>query len=198
MENSLNFTKNLVKEAVYNQFFDTYLFNSSDYNMDGILPKEKYLTKRFGDGYKLIIDFINAEYDEFKKHEEDDTYLNTRPKKMFVFYGASAIINIMDNDTKKAFAEAMKKNGEMNLVSIVFVENVELLKNYAYEDWFKSGVDQTKGIWVGSGIAEQSLIRVARIEQEYRADILNDYGFVIVNSRVNCVKLLGNFETTGK
>ena len=109
-------------------------------------------------------------------------------------YGMYDIFNKLKDETKKLLAPMMKKNAAMNLVSFVFIDSPDLLRNFAYEEWFKTGSDSSRGIWIGSGISEQSIIKVAKFNREDRDDIPNDYGYVVSTSRATRVKLLTDYH----
>ena len=82
----------------------------------------------------------------------------------------------------------------MGLVSFVLVDNPDILKSFSYEDWFKAGADLSRGIWIGSGIQDQSLFRVSKITREDREDISNEFGYLVNSSKIARIKLLSSFK----
>lgn len=82
----------------------------------------------------------------------------------------------------------------MNLVSFIIIDNPDVIKQFAYEDWFKAGVDTGKGIWIGSGIADQSLLKISKITRDDREELPNNYGYIVNNAKITKVKLVTNFE----
>ena len=103
-------------------------------------------------------------------------------------------MNKLSDELKKKFSGTLQKNNQMNLVSFVIVDNPDVIKTFAYDEWFKVGTDTSKGIFVGSGIDEQNLFKVAKITREDREEIPNDFGFIINNSKLVKIKLLSSFE----
>ena len=55
------------------------------------------------------------------------------------------------------------------------------------------GADISRGIFVGSGIADQSLFKVSKIDREDREDISPEYGYIIQSSKIARIKLLAEF-----
>ena len=103
-------------------------------------------------------------------------------------------MNKLSDDAKKRFNESIKKNTQINMVAFVIIDNPDAIKPYAYEDWFKLGTDLTKGIWIGSGVADQTLLKLSKITREDREEINNNYGYVINNAKLNKVKLVTEFQ----
>ena len=80
------------------------------------------------------------------------------------------------------------------MASIVFIDTPDLLKTYAYEDWFKSGTDLSKGIWIGGALMEQNIFKVAKVEKEDRGEIPKGNGYILNTTKMYRVKLLSDFN----
>ena len=63
-------------------------------------------------------------------------------------------------------------------------------KSYEYESWYKGSVNQSTGLWIGDGFAEQYLIKPTKMIQEYYDVIGNNYGYIIENGQVSFIKVI--------
>ena len=109
-------------------------------------------------------------------------------------FGVYDVINKLRDETKQKITEMMKQDTQMNLVTFVFVENPDLLRNFLYDEWFKTASDTSRGIWVGNGVADQSFLKISKIRREDREDISNEYGFVVNTSKIYRIKLLADYH----
>lgn len=59
-----------------------------------------------------------------------------------------------------------------------------------YDDWFKVISAYGSGLWIGSGMGEQTLLRTARAEAQYRAARRPSEGFAVVNGSAELIRLV--------
>lgn len=59
-----------------------------------------------------------------------------------------------------------------------------------YDEWFKVVSAYGSGVWIGSGMGDQTLLRTVRAEAQYRAVRKPSEGFVVVNGSAELVRLL--------
>ena len=67
-----------------------------------------------------------------------------------------------------------------------------------YDDWYKGTVQNSYGIWIGNGIADQNLIKTNIGFKKNNNEIPEDYGIVVKNTKTYLVKLIsdGNNSNT--
>ncbi len=194
LENTTHFINSLVNEAIYTKEYEIIFINSSEI----IIQNENLNGRLYNRGFDGIIDniatFIDKAYEAYEQAEFNEESLMDQKKYMVFIYGVYDFYNKLKDETKRKLSDIIKKDAQINLVSFVLVDNTDIIKNYAYEDWFKSGADTSRGIYIGSGIADQSLFRISRIDREAREEIPNNYGYIIQNTKVIPIKLLEDFR----
>ena len=52
-----------------------------------------------------------------------------------------------------------------------------------FEDWFKTAFNTGYGIWIGKGVSDQGLFRIAAMNKEMMQDVKTDMGYLISESR---------------
>ena len=112
---------------------------------------------------------------------------------MLVIYGINDFINKLSDEAKSNFEDLMKKNSQLLLLSIVIIDNPDVIKNFAYEDWFKTNVDLSRGFWIGRGLTDQTLFKISKYGKEEREEIDNEYGYIISSSKAIRIKVLEEF-----
>ena len=192
------FLKALIGEIKYLDYYNLIFIDTTERNMEMDLIKNCYVDKNIDATFKQIADYITRVYEIYENNDFEENAVSSQRKMICFIYGIYNFINKLSDESKKMLSDIMQKNSQIHLVSFVIVDNPDVIKNYAYEDWFKKYSDTAKGIWIGSGIAEQSLFKVSKIERDDRAEIPNTYGYVIKNSKLNKIKLLTDFDVTKK
>ncbi len=194
LEGMYPFVKAFASEAYDIVNTDFLFLNSTDMNFDDAPFKDRLYLKQFDTVLSTIATYVDKVYALYEAADYSDEVVLKQKSMICFVYGMYDIFNKLKDETKKLLAPMMKKNAAMNLVSFVFIDSPDLLRNFAYEEWFKTGSDSSRGIWIGSGISEQSIIKVAKFNREDRDDIPNDYGYVVSTSRATRVKLLTDYH----
>jgi len=53
-------------------------------------------------------------------------------------------------------------------------------------------LDFTNGIWIGSGVMEQPVIKLADMNKKYKEKITEEYAWIFKNSNATLVKLVND------
>lgn len=100
-------------------------------------------------------------------------------------------LNKFMNDFGDGFGQVVENAKALGNYSFIIIENVNKLKNYEYEDWYKEYINSDNGIWVGNGIDNQYLINI----NSDRRDLINkcgkSYGYHVKDGNLLLIKLLG-------
>lgn len=188
------FVNALIDEVSYLKHYNLLFINASDNEFSNANIEEKTYTKNFDKLIDDLTSYLEEAKTLYEENDFDDSVLKDKDKSMCIIYGLYDFIGKLNDDAKKKFSELVKIDTGLNLISFVLIDNPDVIKQYAYEDWFKQGSDTSRGIWIGSGVDEQSLFRISKIDREDREEITNDYGFVINNSKISRIKLLSSFD----
>ena len=191
---SLSFVKALSLECLDIPTSDFLLLNSTEEDFSDMPYTDRIYTKQFDIVFDKISTYIEKVYQIYIDSDYSESVLKKQKGIICFVYGVYDVINKLKDETKQALAKMMKQNAQMNLVTFIFVDNPDLLRNYAYEDWFKVSSDLSRGIWIGSGVADQSFFKISKISREDREDITNEYGFVINTSKISRIKLLEDYH----
>ena len=85
---------------------------------------------------------------------------------------------------------AMAKCEQAYNVHFVVAESISALTRFTVEDWYKTHVNGSNGIWIGNGISAQYLLSVRKKPQGYAEEAESDFGFVINDGVATRIKLL--------
>ena len=84
-----------------------------------------------------------------------------------------------------------------NIVSIL-VDDAFKMKKLNFESWYTDNVISSNGIWLGSGVTEQSVIKYNDFSKKYNIKITDEFAWVFKNGIGQVVKIINYKENEGK
>ena len=140
-----------------------------------VIDKHKsYIDKKCNFIYKNIN--TSVEYDE-NKHN------------LYCFIGIDSLKQFVEYNkiTSDNFMEGLANKGN---VSIILLDNVQQIKSVEFDSWYKRYVINSDGLWIGSGIAEQFVLKYNQASNRLDNNCDINFGYVIKNGNARFVKLL--------
>ena len=114
---------------------------------------------------------------------------NSSAYNICIIIGLEKFLQIL-SDEELNFEEILSKAKDKQKYSFVIVENVNKIKNYAYEDWYKNYFDNDKGIWIGNGFDDQYLINLVE-RKGIKNKIGRSFGYIVRAGEFRQIKLIG-------
>lgn len=124
-------------------------------------------------------------FDYFKQIETDPN--NKAKPKLYIFYGLEKLKQKVAVSKIDELFKLIKENENSN---IILCDSSKALKALDFDTWYSSVKNNTDGIWVGKGFGEQQNFRISRITKEMTASYPNNYGFCILESSAEVIKIL--------
>ena len=93
-----------------------------------------------------------------------------------------------------SFENLLKAAKQKENVSIVICEEIKKIKSYAFETWYTNYINVTDGIYVGTGVGDQTLLRINNYQQELMKPYKNNIIFNISEGEYKIIKAI-EFET---
>ena len=81
-------------------------------------------------------------------------------------------------------------------VFTICFDTASRVKGLVYDTWFSQSFDTNNGIWIGSGVADQGVLRISNINNSMYDKLDNSMGYVVQDSYAELVKLI-NFDENG-
>lgn len=151
------------------------------------------LLSEFKDKVKYYID-IDFD-DNFEKINENLDNDIKDSRRLLIMYGVEKTLGkLSGTDTLEEISGKIKKSENTN---IVFIDAARKLKSLDYDDWYSSISNSSDGIWIGKGMADQSVFSVSSITSEMSKKYSNSYGFCVKDQESELIKLL-DFNEKGE
>ncbi len=191
---TISFIKAFSLECMDIPTTDFLFLNSTEYDFSDMPYQNRIYDKKFDIVFEQLASYIDNVFKIYQEADYNEEVLKRQKGIICFVFGVYDVINKLRDETKQKITEMMKQDTQMNLVTFVFVENPDLLRNFLYDEWFKTASDTSRGIWVGNGVADQSFLKISKIRREDREDISNEYGFVVNTSKIYRIKLLADYH----
>ncbi len=194
LENTVTFVNALINEVIYTKEYEIMFVNTTEININNHNLDGRLYTNNFDEVVNSMATYIDQVFDVYEKNNYNTEIINTQKKYMVYIFGIYGFMNKLSTESKNKLKNMMQKDNQIGLVSFVIIDNPDVIKGFNYDDWFKSGADTTRGIYIGSGITDQSLFKISKFSREDREEISPLYGYVIQTSKAYQIKLLASFE----
>ena len=79
---------------------------------------------------------------------------------------------------------------KLSKMCYVIVDAFDNLKKLEYDLWYKDIVNSTRGIWIGNGLAEQSVFKLYAAGKAAAAAIPSNFGYNIVSGNPTLMKYI--------
>lgn len=107
-----------------------------------------------------------------------------------MIYSLSALMSNLSDDGKDKL-KLMFAKGDINYkFSFIIAERISYMSTISYESWFKDKVSLTEGIWIGNGVSDQFIFKIAKTTTDMYRDVGPLYGYVLNNGKATLVKLV--------
>ncbi len=151
---------------------------------------DSYINSNFDKICEVISKNNEKQKQIYEANDYNETSLKDFEKTTYFIIGLSVFLTRISEENKKAFFNALTTSKEYNVDNFIIVETTDKLKTYAYEDWYKNSFDDSFGIWLGNGIADQYSFKLTSMPRTLREEIPEGFGYVIKNGKATLVKLV--------
>ena len=151
---------------------------------------ENYVNAKFDSIAEVIINNYNKEKEAYESSNYNEEVLQKFSKTTYLIFGVSNFLSRISEENKKNITNVLLNNKELNIDHFVIIENADKLKSFAYDEWYKSSVDSSQGIWLGNGISDQYILKLLSIPRELREEIPDKFGYIVKNGKTTLVKFI--------
>lgn len=141
---------------------------------------------------------IRGEIEEANKAFIDNNYdknaIASIPTTVIVISGLDKFVTKLSDDNKKLIGNMFEAGKELDKYCFLLVDSIDKFKKYEYEDWYRASINNTRGIWVGDGIANQFSIKLAKTTKDLYDEIGNKFGYLVERGTPALIKLLEEVE----
>jgi len=92
--------------------------------------------------------------------------------------------------SKNKIEEFVNLLKETKGISLIITDEHKGIKNLSFDGWYRNIQNDSSGIWIGSGIIEQSVFKTSRLPRGVKNILQKNYGFIIDGDNVELFKTI--------
>lgn len=112
------------------------------------------------------------------------------PHVVYVLQDYADIVEQLSQDGRDKLKVLLEKNEPEYAVHFVICDEAGNMNIRTVEPWYKKHCGRGNGVWVGSGIADQYILKLTNTDREMRKEITPDFGYAVKNGMHSLVKLV--------
>jgi S-DNA-T family DNA segregation ATPase FtsK/SpoIIIE len=114
---------------------------------------------------------------------------------LVVIVGLSQFKNKLSSESRDKLDNFMTMTKDLRKVSIVICDVIDNIKQFEYENWYKTVVANNHGVWIGDGIADQYTMKLSKNPKYIKEEIGNKFGYSVKKGNPIFIKVLSNATT---
>lgn len=143
------------------------------------LPNCEYFDNNLDDIFTKLYEEIKSVQEAFQNSGFDKNVLANVPSTIVFIAGIDKLSAKLNIDNKRLLGNMFELGKELGKYSFVIADSVDKFKKIEYDDWYRNTVNNTRGIWVGDGIANQFAIKLSKTSKELYDEIGNKFGYTV-------------------
>ena len=197
--NKIAVTKNFVASLIYElttlKRKVIFVFDAERILKDEkVVANCKYYNSSFEKNLENFGNIVTKLNDIYVKSDFDIESIINFEDIICVFVGIDKLKTILAEKFTSLFAEKVELAKKLQKFNFIFVDTADVFKKVEYDSWYKNTVNNTRGIWVGNGIAEQSIIRLNVSTRNLENVLSPGFGYDIVSGIPTVVKLIESYD----
>ena len=175
---------------------DSVVFiNADDYDLDPDCSKYiEYYNNNFDEIFTKIKNCVDENYNAFVNNGYQRDIFNNMQKLTIVINGVDTFKGRLNPENQKEFKSVFEKVENLEFITFIFFDNVDSVKKYELESWYKSSANNKYGVWVGNGINEQFSLKVTERTKDVREYLSDEFGFVVKKGKLELTKFILEFN----
>ncbi len=154
------------------------------------LDKCEYINNNLDNVFTKLYEEIKSVQETFQNSNFDKNSISSVPNTVIFFAGLDKFISKLTPENKKLFGKMFELGKELDKYSFLLIDSVDKFKKVEYDDWYRATVNNTRGIWIGDGIANQFSIKLTKTTKDLYDEIGNKFGYVVERGNPVLIKLL--------
>ena len=136
-----------------------------------------------------VSNYVSKDFDTKADQVNDFILKNAESEKgtILIIYSLTKLLDKFEDSNK--INEIFEKFNSCSNACILIVDEPNKLRDHNYDSWFKF-IDCSQGLYIGSGVEEQSLLKVTSYSRELGEKLPPNYGFYIQEGNFAITKLI--------
>jgi len=154
------------------------------------LDRCEYVNNNLEEVFTKIYEEIKNVQEIFQGSNYNKDSIASVPSTAIFIVGLDKLISKLNPENKKLFGKMFELGKDLDKYCFLLIDSVDKFKKVEYDDWYRATVNNTRGIWIGDGIANQFSIKLTKTTKDLYDEIGNKFGYVVERGNPTLVKFL--------
>ena len=192
ISNISSFINPFISQLLFIDYFDLIVINAENINIDN--ENLKYYNSDFDKVINQIKKFIDVNRKIYEENNFDKSSLKINKKYLCIIIGFDELRNKLNLENRNDITSVFEKGKDLGIINYVIFDSVDKIKKYEYDSWYKTVINNSRGVFFGNGLMDQMVINITKNDRELRSDIPNNFCYVINHGRPILVKYVEKFD----
>ena len=162
------------------------------------LPNTLLVNSRFNEVIARLNNDLSNQITLYQQNSFQNNILKDKDKVTVIILGIETLLSRLDQNTKMTFTNNLNNAKDLETYNFIIIDQIEKIKNIAFEPWFKNNVDPSNGVWLGSGILDQFTLKLSTSPRELRKELDPGFGILVRKGKPYVMKLLEGEQNDGQ
>ncbi len=183
------FINNLYKTFTYIQNQKIIVIDTFELIEDN-LPNTLLVNKDYNAIITKLNEDIASQINIYKDNNYKIDVLANNNKVTVIILGIENLLSKIDLNNRNDFTRNIVDAINLKTYNFVLIDSSDKLKNISFEPWYKQIVDSSNGIWLGNGVLDQFIIKLAVSPRTLRKELDKSFAVLIEKGKPFIIKLL--------
>lgn len=152
----------------------------------------EYLTGNYEALVQKIFSDMVERNNVYKDSGLDLDALQKYDERVYIIVGMKRFCDQLSADGKDKLATLLLKAESYYKMHFVIAEVLSAFSSFASDAWYRQQINGSDGIWIGSGIADQYMLKVSKVTSDLYEELDEEYGYLLTQNRPTLIKLLSS------
>ncbi|MBO5120122.1 MAG: type VII secretion protein EssC [Bacilli bacterium] len=152
----------------------------------------KYYDNDLDTIFNKIYTYVEKIYNAYVSHGYNVSAISGCQDLLVIIVGLAQLRNKLSDENQDRIENFMTMIKDLRKIAVVIMDTIDNIKQFEYENWYKTVVPSNHGIWIGDGIADQYTIKLSKNPKYIKDEIGNKFGYSIKKGNPIFIKLLTN------
>lgn len=141
-----------------------------------------------------LFDTVLARNNAYKEAPDKNEAVSGFEPMFVLINSVSALRSILSDESNEKLSLILEKGSADYRIAVLIGEAVKGASSYSFEKWYKAQASNGDGIWIGSGITDQYLLKPSKTTAEMHDEITPDFGYAVRNGKCIKIKRLNQYK----
>ena len=181
-----------VKQIEYSNFFDINIINCENISISSDVSH--IYNNNFNNVFENLMNFVEQNNQIYiSQNYNKDSFANVQ-NKLYIIIGFDKFKSKLSSENANKLGTLLEKGKDLGIINYIIIDTVDKIRKYEYDSWYKTVVNNTRGIFLGNGITEQMTLKLTKNDHNLRTDIADNFCYVVNHGRPVLVKYVERFD----